>query len=90
MDETTPEKLKPFIREGRLLRLPAKWERKKAALAYIAGRSFQAGRAYSEREVNERLAGWASGNIDHVTLRRYLVDLRHLVRDNDGCTYWVP
>lgn len=36
---------------------------------------------YPERVVNEKLRAWCDeGEVDHVTLRRYLVDLHHLRR----------
>ncbi|MFF1295637.1 MULTISPECIES: DUF2087 domain-containing protein [unclassified Streptomyces] len=87
--ETAPENpgsrdertLQTFVREGRLVRLPAQWTRKKLVLRYIAEQTFEPGVAYPERAVNEKLQGWCEdGDVDHVTLRRHLVDLRHLDR----------
>jgi hypothetical protein len=54
----------------------------------------ETGRDYTEQEVNEGLAGWLSQmghsvEIDHVTLRRYLVDAGYLVRDPVGSRYRV-
>lgn len=77
-DERT---LQTFVREGRLVRLPAQWTRKKLVLRYIAEQTFEPGVAYPERAVNEKLQGWCEdGDVDHVTLRRHLVDLHHLDR----------
>lgn len=77
-DERT---LQTFVREGRLVRLPAQWTRKKLVLRYIAEQTFEPGVEYPERAVNEKLQGWCEdGDVDHVTLRRYLVDLHHLDR----------
>ena len=50
------------------------------------------GRQYSEKEINEQLQIWIihfgrSFGLDHVTLRRYLVDEKYLVRDSTGGTY---
>ncbi len=50
------------------------------------------GRRYSEKEINEQLQIWVirfgrSFGLDHVTLRRYLVDEKYLVRDPAGGTY---
>ena len=50
------------------------------------------GRQYSEKEINEELQIWIirfgrSFGLDHVTLRRYLVDEKYLVRDSAGGTY---
>ncbi|MEV6710752.1 DUF2087 domain-containing protein [Lentzea sp. NPDC051208] len=36
---------------------------------------------YEEKEINERLAAWCDrGEVDHVTIRRYLVDFGSLER----------
>lgn len=49
---------------------------------------------YAEPDVNDALEGWLartgiSANIDHVTLRRYLVDNGYLRRDRGGLEYTV-
>jgi hypothetical protein len=49
-------------------------------------------RHYSEKEINEQLQVWVihfgrSFSLDHVTLRRYLIDDKYLVRDPAGGTY---
>ncbi|MEV0171925.1 DUF2087 domain-containing protein [Streptomyces sp. NPDC050803] len=77
--------LRTFVRDGRLVRLPRQWTRKKLLLQHIAEQSFEAGVEYPERVVDERLRAWCEedGEVDHVTLRRYLVDLHHL-RRSDG------
>ncbi|MFF7936272.1 hypothetical protein RKD27_005888 [Streptomyces sp. SAI-126] len=74
--------LRTFVRGGRLVRLPAQWNRKKLVLRHIAEQTFEPGVAYPERVVDEKLRAWCedSDDIDHVTLRRYLVDLHHLRR----------
>jgi hypothetical protein len=51
-------------------------------------------RTYSEREVNEQLKAWKREiapalDVDHVTLRRWLVDYGHLERTRDGKQYRV-
>ncbi|MFE6621641.1 DUF2087 domain-containing protein [Streptomyces sp. NPDC057740] len=77
--------LRTFVRDGRLVRLPARWTRKKLVLRHIAEQTFEPGVEYPERTVNDKLRAWCedSDDIDHVTLRRYLVDLHHL-RRSDG------
>ena len=50
------------------------------------------GRPYSEKEINEELQVWIirfgrNFGLDHVTLRRYLVDEKYLARDAAGGTY---
>jgi hypothetical protein len=53
-----------------------------------------AGRRYSEPELNAAIGRWSAAvgegiGIDYVTLRRYLVDWGYLCRDPDGTTYSV-
>ncbi|SNX58537.1 hypothetical protein SAMN06272735_3034 [Streptomyces sp. TLI_55] len=77
----TDQLLRTFVRDGRLVRLPAQWTRKKRVLQHIAEQTFEPGVEYPERTVNEKLRAWCEeGETDHVTLRRYLVDLQHLRR----------
>ncbi|MFJ7153087.1 DUF2087 domain-containing protein [Streptomyces sp. NPDC100445] len=89
--QTGPDVIATFVRDGRLLRLPAQWTRKQRVLRHIAEQTFEPGVAYPERVVNERLRAWCEGSddIDHVTLRRYLVDL-HELRRADGVYERVP
>ncbi|MZG18833.1 DUF2087 domain-containing protein [Streptomyces sp. SID5914] len=76
--------VRTFVRDGRLVRLPARWTRKKVVLRYIAEQAFVPGVEYPERTVDEKLRGWCEdGEVDHVTLRRHLVDFGHL-RRSDG------
>ncbi|MFB8754961.1 DUF2087 domain-containing protein [Streptomyces nigra] len=74
--------LRTFVQDGRLVRLPARWTRKKLVLRHIAEQTFEPGVEYPERTVDAKLRAWCedSDEIDHVTLRRYLVDLHHLHR----------
>jgi hypothetical protein len=49
-------------------------------------------RKYSEKEINAELQKWVilfgqRYGVDHVTLRRYLIDERYLVRDSAGNAY---
>ena len=49
---------------------------------------------YSESEVNPKLRLWlqdfgAPFHLDHVNLRRYLIDEEFLGRSRDGSRYWV-
>ena len=50
--------------------------------------------AYTEAELNDAIAGWlqsfgAATSLDHVTMRRYLVDAGYLLRDSAGLSYSV-
>ncbi|MET7696686.1 DUF2087 domain-containing protein [Streptomyces sp. NPDC005485] len=88
-DEQTEMVLRTFVREGRLVRLPARWQRKLVVLRYIAEQTFEPGVEYPERTVNDKLRAWCEdAPVDHVTLRRYLVDLHHLQRQYGF--YWRP
>lgn len=73
---TEEEILKRYGRKGVLTHLPAKHEARLEVLAWVAA-PFQPGVEYREAEVNELLRGH---EIDHVTLRRYLVDYGFLTR----------
>ncbi|MBW4716940.1 DUF2087 domain-containing protein [Saccharothrix obliqua] len=76
----------PFLRDGRLLRLPVQRSRRRAVLEQVCT-SFEPGRHYPERAVVEVLRGWCDGGeVDHATLRRYLVD-EGLLDRADG-VYW--
>lgn len=57
-------------------------------------RQFVLARTYTEREVNEQIRNWLASvgamlEIDHVELRRWLVDLSILSRDVYGHAYSV-
>jgi hypothetical protein len=82
--------LQRFLRDGRLLRLPAKFTRRKEVLRYLAMRDFEPYTWYAEREVNEILKAWCEGAAatDYVSIRRYLIDYRILDRE-DGGRYWL-
>ena len=54
-------------------------------LFYLAGK-FEAGREYTEREVNELLLSWHTF-VDPATLRRELYDYGFLDRSRDGKVY---
>jgi len=75
--------LRAFVRGGRLLGLPANRSRRVIVLEHLA-QSFEPGVDYPESEVNAVLAEWsADSGVDHVSLRRYLVD-EDLLRRVDG------
>jgi hypothetical protein len=70
------KELAKFIKQGRLVQLPAHPHKLRLVLGWLA-EQFEVGVAYPERQVNERLKGHAE---DHATLRRLLVDYGLLVR----------
>lgn len=88
-DQQVDALLRTFTRDGRLVRMPAQLGRRRTVLEYLTDRSFAAGVRYDEKSVNEILRGWCEGpEVDHVTIRRYLVDLGLLRRDQG--VYQLP
>uniref|UniRef100_A0AAU3I1N2 DUF2087 domain-containing protein n=1 Tax=Streptomyces sp. NBC_01393 TaxID=2903851 RepID=A0AAU3I1N2_9ACTN len=88
-DDQTESLLRTFVKDGRLLSVPAQIGRRRTVLHYLAGRAFEPDTKYSEREVNDKLRPWSEGSgTDHVAIRRYLIELRLLDRDNRGL-YWL-
>lgn len=71
--------------EGRLLEFPKKEKRKIAILQHLI-RKFEAGRRYTEKEINEKLKAVFA---DYVTLRRYFIEYGYMDREGDCSFYWV-
>jgi hypothetical protein len=63
--------LRAFVRDGRLVRIPARERKKRVILRWLLDRVFPEDGPVDERDVNLRLAIW---NPDVSALRRYLVD----------------
>jgi hypothetical protein len=85
--------LKRLLANGPLTGLPVRRSDLELLLALAAPR-FDAGRTYSENEVNDLLRDWlatfcAPYGTDHVTFRRCLVDAGILQRDRAGSTYRI-
>ena len=64
----------------------------RSLLFALAASAFEPRRIYREREVNDVLTGWLTGTgsmlrVDHVELRRWLVDARFIARDPYGHAY---
>src|SRR5688500_19161570 len=83
--------LKRMLANGPLTALPVRPHDLKVLLK-LAAAQFEPGRKYSEPQVNDRLQEWLQPfcspfGVDHVTLRRCLVDAGLLVRDKAGATY---
>lgn len=72
----------PFIRDGRLVQIPASRSKRLAVLEQIAA-SFEPGVRYPERAVDTVLRAW---HRDYASLRRYLVDEGFMTRDKG--IYW--
>ena len=85
--ENNLSELRPFLdTQGRLTALPAKNKKKLAALWYLAGK-LEAGRGYTEAEINDLLDEWTLFH-DPATLRRELYNKRLLDRTADCRRYW--
>lgn len=81
-----PRELRPFLDDaGRLRQWPSRMKVQRMAAALLA-RRFEAGREYSEKDVNALImdghtfADWA-------LLRRWLVDWGYMTRESDGSRY---
>ncbi len=83
-----PAELRAYLdAAGRVARWPTKFSDQRRIVAYLATR-FEAGRVYTEREVNALLNQWHTFG-DPVTLRRELYDDRLIDRTRDGARYWL-
>lgn len=90
----TPEPLPPkseerarvvatFIRDGRLVTIPAQYKKRRYIMEEIA-RSFEWGRLYDEKEVNAIMNTFHD---DVASLRREMIDQRIMMRENSR--YWL-
>ncbi len=71
-------------RDGSLKTLPAQRKKLEAILRYVV-QAFATGKRYSEKQVNEILAGYHE---DTATLRRELVGFGLMQREGGGGEYW--
>jgi hypothetical protein len=78
-----PDQVRAFIRDGRILALPAKRTRRRLLLDQVA-QAFEPGRRYPEAEVDQILKAVFD---DHCALRRYLIDEEFMSRTAAGL-YW--
>src|ERR1700694_2352449 len=83
--------LKRLLANGPLTAVPKRPD-DQALLLQLAASRFEPERVYRESEVNEELKRWlqtfcAPSGIDHVTIRRLLVDSRLLTRDKARSLY---
>lgn len=83
--------LRNLLQTGALQALPANPHVRDTLLAVATGGLVRQ-RPYAEREVNDLLSAWLESvrsAIDHVTLRRRMVDLGFLKRTSDGSRYYL-
>lgn len=79
--------IKQFLdKDGRIVRLPAKYSVRITLLEYLAEK-FEIGKRYKEKEVNAICDCWHTFQ-DYFVLRRSLVDEGFLMREKDGSYYW--
>ena len=89
--QDTETLLRNLLQTGALQSLPANPHVRDTVLAVAAGGLVRQ-RPYAEREVNDVLTAWLASvraAIDHVTLRRRMVDLGFLKRTRDGSRYYL-
>jgi hypothetical protein len=79
------EILARYFEGDRLKELPAREKRKLVVLERLA-KSFEAGRRYSEKEVNETILRF---HADCAAIRRYLVYYGFMDREPGGGDYWL-
>lgn len=77
------EVLSHFFKFGKLTQIPTQRKKREIVLAEIA-KSFEAGRHYSENEVNEIIHRFHD---DHCTIRREMIACGIMVRENE--IYWL-
>jgi hypothetical protein len=81
-----------YARDG-IKPFPRRWKFRLLIL-FSAVRALELGLPYTEEEINDALLEWQQRrggflDLDHVTLRRYLVDLGFLDRNPSGSVYAV-
>lgn len=76
--------LRSFVRNGRLVSIPARAAKRRVVLDVIA-QDFEPGVRYREAMVNELLRRW---HPDVAAIRRYLVDEGFLEREGGCGDYW--
>jgi hypothetical protein len=74
--------LRTFLRDGRLVQIPAARGKRRVVLEHVAA-SFEPGVRYPERAVDAILRAWYD---DYVSVRRYLIDECLLAREHN--VYW--
>ena len=85
--ERAIQELRSFLNEKmQLVALPAKYKKRLTAYYYLAGR-VEAGKEYTEAEINDLLDQWTVFH-DPATLRREMYNKHLLNRTRDGGRYW--
>lgn len=74
-------------KDGKIIRWPSKKPERDAVLSYIINK-FEAGKDYTEMQVNELIKSWHTFS-DHTMIRRELVTAKLINRTPDGKRYWI-
>jgi len=87
------ERLCELFAKGRISAYPRKRRDRHILLKSIA-MTLSDGKDYSEAEINEAIEAWLADmheprGLDHVALRRYLVDEGYVDRSRNGSRYWL-
>ncbi|HEU0132718.1 MAG TPA: DUF2087 domain-containing protein [Mycobacteriales bacterium] len=82
VDAETAKVLRTFLRDGRIVKMPAQRGRRRLLLEHVV-QVFEPGERYAEKDVNVMLRAFTD---DYVTIRRYLVDEDLLARE--AGVYW--
>jgi len=69
--------VRAFIRDDRLVSIPARDKKRAVILRYLVARCFPDDRVYPEKEVNQRLAIF---HPDVASLRRYMIETGLMTR----------
>ena len=81
-DPTEASVLRAFLRDGRIVSIPAQASKRRVVLEHVAT-VFEVGQRYPEREVNTLIRAFYD---DCALLRRALIDAELLSRDHN--VYW--
>lgn len=85
--ENRIQEIQAFMNENmQLTAMPAKYKKKLMAYYYLADK-IEAGRQYTESEMNDLLNKWTTFG-DPATLRREMYNRHLLNRTGDGTYYW--
>ena len=79
--------LRAFVRDGRLIAIPAQERKRVVVLRFLLERCFPDDRVYREPEVTERLAEYHG---DVAALRRYLVVARFMTQAGGEYRRFAP
>ena len=88
--DTKSNPIDRYLKDGKLINYPAKRKLQIEVLKQMKN-WFDKEKTYTEKEVNEIIKNRLepTSRRDHVTLRRDMIDLDLLIRENNGKRYWI-